>query len=128
MSYTNSVSLIESDSLDNFKIFEQEKYKIDCNISNSNINSNSYSNSNKLVYPTIKNPELLNTHRMLIELSEIDNQDIEENIENTHEDVIYEMEQFDYISEEDFTKVFKSNYFNDHLELINFDDIQLNIK
>lgn len=128
MSYTNSVSLIESDSLDNLKIFEQEKYKIDCNISNSNINSNSYSNSNKLVYPTIKNPELLNTHRMLIELSEIDNQDIEENIENTHEDVIYEMEQFDYISEEDFTKVFKSNYFNDHLELINFDDIQLNIK
>lgn len=67
---------------------------------------------------------------MLVELSEIDNQEIEENIENTHEDAIYEMEQFDYISEEDLdiTKVFKSNYYNDHLELINFDEIRLNIK
>jgi hypothetical protein len=66
---------------------------------------------------------------MLVELSEIENEEIPENIENIEEDLIYEMEQFDFFSEEDLdiTKGFKSDYFDDNAEVIDFDEIEIKI-
>jgi hypothetical protein len=66
---------------------------------------------------------------MLVELSEIENEEIPENIENIEEDLIYEMEQFDFVSEEDLdiTKGFKSDYFDDNAEVIDFDEIEIKI-